>query len=190
MNKDSYLNDLSQATVKIESFDEESFETVKGNHKKTIVGAILLVIVVAIVYIYLSLPVKMIDLVNQNIAFAMDWAQKNHVSVEINGVFHEEIEADMIIDQSKEPEKTISKNETILLTVSQGINPEKIIELPAFDSNWTKTSIATWVIENKLTNYQFINESSPSVETNHFIRYEITDSIFKRDSKITIYIAN
>jgi beta-lactam-binding protein with PASTA domain len=157
MSEKGFLEQLNEKDSKPESFEPEHFEKVKKSHLKYYIVGLLLIVSFFGAFYILNRPVEMIDMVKMNANDALIWASKNNVQLISVDVFSDTEESGIVISQSILPQTRVSKTDIVELTVSKGIDPDKVIVLPTFDSQWTKTAIIAWIEENHVSNFQFMS---------------------------------
>ena len=189
MSKQSYLDQLEQTTNQLESFQQETFEPVKKSYTKLLVWLVIIIGISGAFIIWINQPVEVAALTGLTLKQAQNWADNNKVELIIETEYDFDQPQDVVIKQSPLATTSIKQNEAVTIVVSLGVNPQEIISLPAFDSTWTKDEVIQWVLTNKLTNYQFINQKNSDVETNYLISYSIDSDPFKREDRIEFTIA-
>jgi eukaryotic-like serine/threonine-protein kinase len=192
MSEKGFLEQLDKKESKPESFQPEHFERVKkSNFKYYFLGLLLIVVVFGAFYIY-NQPVIMINMTGMNENDATLWANKNDVQLIYTDVYSEDEALGKVVSQSIPESTKLNKSDVVKLTVSMGIDPDKVIPLPVFDSLWTKTAIISWIEENHVSNYQFVSiedeAANDSTLLDFFTESDSTDSI-KRSDLIVFNIA-
>ena len=76
-------------------------------------------------------------------------------NVVFNRVFSETVAEGTVISQSIEPGRTVSGNNSIVVTVSKGADPNYRITLADF-SEMDQSSIEKWLEDNRIESYQFV----------------------------------
>lgn len=192
MSEKGFLEQLNEKGNKPESFEPEHFEKVKKSKLKYyIVGLLLIVSVVGALYIF-NQPVVMIDMIGLSENDAMLWANKNDIQLVFVDVYSETEEAGAVISQSIPSQTHVSKTDIVELTVSMGMDPNKVISLPQFDNLWTKSAIIAWIEDNHISNYQFISIVDDTATDNSLLDFSTENGsldTMKRSEPILFNIA-
>lgn len=192
MAEKGFLEQLNEKDGKPESFQPEHFEKVKKSNLKYYVIVLTLIVGIVGAFYVFNQPVVMIDLVGLSENDAALWATNNHVQLIYTDVYNDDVDLGDIVSQSIPEATKLNKSDAVELTVSMGIDPNKVIPLPVFDSLWTKSTIISWIEENHISNYQFVSiedeVASDSTLLNFSTESESTDSI-KRSELIVFNIA-
>lgn len=192
MSEKGFLEQLNEKQSKPESFEPEHFEKVKKSRLKLYFVGLLLIISVIGAFFVLNQPVVMIDMAGMNENDAMLWANKNDVQLIVVDVYSETEKSGIVVSQSVPSQTKLNKSDVVELTVSLGIDPDKVISLPQFDNLWTKSAIIAWIEENHISNYQFVSfvdeETIENTLLNFSTESESLDTI-KRSELIVFNIA-
>jgi serine/threonine-protein kinase len=186
------LNEVNaKEEVKNESFKKESFEAVKPDRTKYFILAGIVAVALMGFFLITNQKIVMEDIVGWNVSDAKAWASANEVQLVVSEVYNE-TPAQTILTQSVLEGEKISAKSSIQVDVSLGYDPKEIIVLPSFDETWTKTRILTWLEENGITNYTFINEENESLISGTLLSYEtpetVTDYLREQDIEFTVSI--
>jgi eukaryotic-like serine/threonine-protein kinase len=192
MSEKGFLEQLNDKGGKPESFQPEHFEKVKkSNHKNYFIGILLISGIFGVFYL-LNRPVVMIDMVGMNKNDAMLWADNNEIQFIYTDFYNDTTETGKVISQSVPNQTKLNKASVVELTISKGIDPDKIISLPLFDNSWNKASIIAWIEENHISNYQFISVVAEGVNDStlldFFVESKDTNTL-KRSDRIVFNIA-
>lgn len=190
MDNQSFLKQLKPIEQNLESFQQETFETVKKNYIKPIILILFLLVISYGGWLLINQPISMGDFIGKNVQQVQLWAEKNQIDLEIVWLYHEDIKAEMVISQSVLADTKLTDNQTLVVEVSLGIDLDKVIALPDFDQTWNKEQIVQWVLDNKLTNYQFINQKNADVAVDTLIAFEMLEDVFTRSTRIIFTIAS
>jgi serine/threonine-protein kinase len=192
MSEKGFLEQLDKKESKPESFQPEHFERVKkSNLKYYFLGLLLIVVVFGAFYIY-NQPVIMISMIGMNENDATLWANKNDVQLIYTDVYSDSEESGKVISQSIPAQTYLNKTDIVELTVSLGVDPDKVISLPQFDSQWSKSAIIAWIEENHISNYQFVSivdEEAPESTLLNFSMESDSPDTIKRSDLIVFNIA-
>lgn len=192
MSEKGFLEQLNEKESKPESFEPEHFEKVKkSRYKYYSIGVLLIITVLGALYM-LTRPVVMIDMVGMSENDAVLWANKNDVQVVFVDDFSETEPVGTVMSQSIEASANVNKSDIVELTVSKGIDPDKVISLPQFDNLWTKSDIVAWIEDNHISNYQFVSivdETAPSNSLLDFSTENGSLNSIKRSEPIVFNIA-
>ncbi|MEI8200398.1 MAG: PASTA domain-containing protein [Eubacteriales bacterium] len=190
----SYLDTMTE-TSKPESYSQEKFVAVKNGRKKTkimIAAAVAAVLLAGGYFIYTTLDsVKIPALVGMTLTDATDWASKNKITLSAQSVYDFNTDDGIILTQEIASGKTIRKNSTITIQVSQGANPDEAISFPDI-SSMTTSQIEAWISDNKLTGVKIATANSDVVAVDKVISYTMTDDTeanFKRKSRVTVNVS-
>jgi len=154
----------------------------------TIVIAILLFAGSFTIYTAAS-TTKMKNFVGVEYKNMASFVSQNNLSIVKNEEYSETITKNIIISQDVAENETIKKGSTIIVTVSAGPDPEKVIEVPDFKA-MTHSMIMAWKDENKLSNVTIRTQYDAKVEEGGFLNatfVEGSQEHFKRKNRLTIY---
>lgn len=130
---------------------------------------------------------------DKTLAEAQAWATKNSVELDTSYKYDMKVNADIVITQSVQADKKISKHNLLKLTVSSGANPDEKIDVPDF-TTMTASKIQAWIDDNKLTNTTISEENSDTIDSGGFIKATYRDistdqDNFKRKDYLTISVS-
>lgn len=165
-------------------------------NKKTLIlsftAITLLATIVLLSVIFLLTPnIKVPDFTNMTLSEVESWIIESKIDeekYEISHEFSEEIEKDYVIRQSIEPENVIKKDEILIITISDGKDPDYIVTIPDF-TNKTEDEIEKWFEENLFTNFEFEYIQSDNTEKGKFVGLNVTDNNQPRSALILITIS-
>ncbi|NLC96133.1 MAG: PASTA domain-containing protein [Erysipelotrichaceae bacterium] len=165
-------------------------------NKKTLALIILassLIVIVGILLTFMLLSNKKIvvpDFSDKTIDDVETWISENKLEESAYDYiyeYNEEIEDDYIISQSINPGEAL-KDEKLIITVSDGKDPDYIVLIPDFN-NKTHVEIEEWFIENLFTNYEFEYVQSDTIEKEKFVSLNVTDNNQARSALILVSIS-
>jgi beta-lactam-binding protein with PASTA domain len=193
MSEKRFLDQLNEKENKPESFEPEHFERVKKSRLKYFFyGLLLISSIIGALYMF-NRPTVMVDMIGLNENDALLWANKNDVQLVFMKDYSETAATGTVISQSIMPQTALHKSDIVELTVSLGIDPDKLITLPSFDSQWSKSDIVGWIEDNHITNYQFVSAEDETAVEDSLIGFSTEngslDSI-KRSDQIVFTIAS
>ncbi|MDO5440874.1 MAG: PASTA domain-containing protein, partial [Erysipelotrichaceae bacterium] len=173
-NKD-FLSQFS-TNNKPDSFKEEERIPVTNNKKPInpkfiIIGAISLLVIVALVVIIFIIPkIKVESFVGLKKEDAVAWIRQQ--GIETSGIiFKEEYDFDnevgVVLSQDPESGKVNNKAK-MTFVISKGPDPDEKIIVPDLKT-MDKDSINAWIKENKLSSTRINSTYSDTVEENNFI---------------------
>ena len=93
----------------------------------------------------------------------MDSASVPERNVVFNNIYSETVAEGTVISQNIEPGRTVAGNNSLIITVSKGSDPNYKIVIADF-SEMDQNAITGWFDENRIENYQFVfavNENRP-----------------------------
>ena len=192
MSEKGFLEQLNEKEGKPESFQPEHFEKVKKSNLKYYLIGLLVVVGVLGVFYMLNRPVVMIDMVGMNENDVNLWAKNNEIQLIYTDLYSETVEAGKVISQSIMEKTNINKGDIVELSVSRGIDPDKVILLPLFDNFWSKSAIVAWIEENHISNYHFISVVDEAADEDTLLEYSVESEsadTFKRSDRIVFNIA-
>ena len=162
--------------------------------------ALLVIILVLIIGIIVTLVLFMnasnqrIDVINHvgsTSEQVQQWCSDNKLD-ETHCVFtmqySETVPEDNIIAQSIESGSTMSENDTITFTVSQGKDPDYEVTLPDF-STMNETEVMQWFQDNLFTDVTYEYQVDPDAEDGSFLSINITTPSAKRSDAILVTFA-
>ena len=177
----------------------ELFEKDPGSGKRRarrIIFSVLAVIIVLLLgglLYYSSQVVKLPNLIGDYADRAEVWALQNNIFLELKEEFNTEFGRGIVIHQEPAPGEKLFKGDSVMMTVSRGINPDEHIPLPDF-SQMELSEIQEWIEENKAENVTINWEYSDEVPSNRFIRKEfrsnaVTEENYKRKDRMIIVMS-
>lgn len=153
----------------------------KRRNKIILITTACAVAFVSIGFIYFnSSRINMPDFVNVTKQEVVSWANKNKMQVIYEEQFSLDIEADLIIEQSVEPNTKVKKGSDLKMMVSTGADPDELVAIPEFKT-MKASEIESWVADNKMRYIQVEYVFSEDVEKDTFISFEITDKDVSKD---------
>lgn len=188
-----------QTVPEFDNVRYELFEKDPGSGKRRarrIIFSVLAVIVVLLLgglLYYSSQVVKLPNLVGDYADKAEVWALQNNIFLELKEEFNTEFGRGIVIHQEPAPGEKLFKGDSVMMTVSRGLNPDEHIALPDF-SQMELSEIQEWIEENKAENVTINWEYSDEVPSNRFIRKEfrsnaVTEENYKRKDRMIIVMS-
>ncbi|MFA5676220.1 MAG: PASTA domain-containing protein [Christensenellales bacterium] len=155
-------------------------------------GAVIAVIVILLIILLPGGGVALPDFSNMTLTQAQLWARENNVLLNSESEYSDEVAAERIISQDKEPATRIGRGDFVRVTVSLG--PDLSITLPLPDlMSLTSRQIEAWAQENFMTRVRITAEFSDTVPAGNVIRFEVNDEtavdVVRRDSPVYIIIS-
>jgi len=186
-----FLSEINQEKSKVESFQKETFESIRPDRTKYIwmIGVVLVALIGA--YFLFNQKVTVVDMTGWTTTDAATWAGTNSVQLVSSSIYSESVAADSIISQSISAKTKISKDATVQITVSLGPDPTTKITIPEFDITWTKARLLTWLSDNAITNYAITTLVDGTRAANLYVSYAIPDtsaSEFQRQDTINFVV--
>ena len=193
-----FLGSLAEETKKPASFQEEKVTRVekkpvnKGIIAGVIVGALL--IGALCYYLFLMPKITMENFVGRTTSEFSAWARQNEietVGVVMNQQYSNDYEEGIILSQNIEAGTKIKKNAKITLAVSQGADPNELIDFPDL-KEMTLSEINAWIKANKLQNTKVSQTYSDEVEEGRVISYDmknVEEEDFTRGTTLTITVS-
>ena len=157
-----------------------------------VVGSVVTVVACYLIYFQMT-RVKMPDFVDKSITDVRKWATENRMEIDMKPAYSLKIESNDVMKQNVSPGKKIKKGSTIVLTVSDGADPEEVIPLPDFKS-MSEPEVQAFVEENKAENLSIMSEYSDKVEKGKYIRSEfsnkeVTADTYRRRDSVNVYFS-
>ena len=176
MNK--FLDSINEKEeiVKNESFQKEQFHEIKPDRTKYYYIAAIALVVMVGAYFLLNQKVTVTNFVGWTVSDARTWASSNELNIVVHEVYDDSEVGEVISQNILEGEK-LSANSSIELEVSIGFDPQEVIDLPDFDETWTKTKVTTWLNENGITNFTFINVEDETKTSGTVIGYDTPETV-------------
>lgn len=172
--------------------DEERFDLKTKILAGVVIGLILLLCAFGL-YIWLSggSKVKVPNFAGQTKEQVQTWAKDNKISdkkVEFKYEYDDRVPVDVVIAQDPKAGKKLKKN-TLVITLSQGADPESEIELPTL-ANLTREEAEAWFNDNGFTNvvYETLESSLPDGTVISVTPAE--GQSVKRSASVTVVIAS
>lgn len=179
VGKDTRSQAMKSPKTKIAT-TEHVTEKDETHHKRMLIrngiigAAILLLGIVAILIFRWSNQVSVADFSGKPLSEANVWALSNRITVESETVFDLSQPKGNVIEQNKKPNSSVQRGSTIRFKVSDGPNPEEVIQVPDF-SEMTTAQVRTWINENHATNANINEVNDEKVANMRFIRVEFTN---------------
>ena len=141
----------------------------------------------------LSNQVTLKNFIGTSIDEAKTWGLTNRITIETEYEFSLEYDEDIIISQSREPQKKMQKGAVLSFIVSKGADPEERILLPDF-SEMDTDQVYEWRDENKASGVNVNLEYSDTVPSGSLIRMQFNDSSvnesnYTRQDVLLIYMS-
>lgn len=166
--KPGFLNEVTTQSDNLESFKKEEFVKVTANKKPILVIVSILVLSSLGLWFFLSQKTEVPDFVSWTLSDVNAWTQSHDIQLVYQGVYSAE-SVDTVITQDIQAGTQVNANSVISVEVSQGLDPDEVIVLPAFDSTWDKTALLKWLSDNELGSYRFELATDSNLQPNAFI---------------------
>lgn len=139
-----------------------------------------------------SKSITLINFVGKTKAEIIQW--RDEVKLEekrLNFIseYDEAVEKDIVLKQNFEEKHILQSSETLEITLSNGPDPDKEFEVPAF-KNMTMQEIQKWFDERKFSNVSFSFEDNKDIKKDIFVKMTPTEKNLKRSDKINIVISS
>ncbi len=134
---------------------------------------------------------EVIDFTDQTKKDVQAWAQENEVgdeSLQFEYAFDEEKAKDTVLSQSIPAGEFLEAGELLTVTLSDGPDPDKELELPDFTGKKLE-EIQKWFTDNLFKNVTFATEETDEIEEGVFVSMEPASAKAKRSDKITVKTA-
>lgn len=133
------------------------------------------------------------DFVSKEVSDARSWLSENNLILETEQAYNDNAEINLVLEQGQKAGKKVKKGSKVQLTVSQGPDPNALLELPDF-MTMTKSQAEEWKSMNKAENITFIDEYNDSVESGkaakvEFNNKDVTGDTYQRKEKVKIYFS-
>lgn len=159
-----------------------------------VVILILIVGIIAALVLFLNTSESRIEVINHvgsTSEAAQQWCDENKLD-QTHCVFtlqySETVPQDNIIAQSIESGSTMSENDIITFTVSQGKDPDYEVTLPDF-TTMNETEVMQWFEDNLFTDVTYEYQVDPEKEDGSFLSINITTPTAKRSDAILVTFA-
>jgi len=186
-----FLSEINQEKSKVESFQKETFESIKPDRTKYIwMFGVVLVALIGVYFLF-NQKVVVVDMTGWTTTDAATWAETNSVQLVSSSIYSESVDVDSIISQSVSAKTKIPKDATIQITVSLGPDPTTKITIPEFDITWTKARLLTWLSDNAITNYAITTVVDDTRDANLYVSFAIPDTSaaeFQRQDTINFVV--
>jgi len=186
-----FLSEINQEKSKVESFQKETFESIKPDRTKYIwMFGVVLVALIGVYFLF-NQKVVVVDMTGWTTTDAATWAETNSVQLVSSSIYSESVDVDSIISQSVSAKTKIPKDATIQITVSLGPDPTTKITIPEFDITWTKARLLTWLSDNAITNYAITTVVDDTSDANLYVSYSTPDTSateFQRQDTINFVV--
>lgn len=202
-DKKDYLSQLAKEAgdKQLESFQEEKVERVVKQHKpmnkKIIIGGLVGVVLIGILsyFLFFSAKIEMPNFVGKSESDVLAWVKQYGISnqgIVMNEEYNFDVEKDVIISQSIEPNTKVKPDVILTLVKSKGADPTESVEFLANATMATKDEINDWITENKLTKAKITSEYSSTVAENQVIKIDLrglNEADFKRNSTVVFTVS-
>lgn len=133
------------------------------------------------------------DFVSKEVSDARSWLSENNLILKTEQAYNDNAEINLVLEQGQKAGKKVKKGSKVQLTVSQGPDPNALLELPDF-MTMTKSQAEEWKSMNKAENITFIDEYNDSVESGRAAKVEfnnkdVTGDTYQRKEKVKIYFS-
>ena len=168
------INDKEE--VKNESFQKEKFQEIKPDRTKYYIIAAIAAVVLVASYFLLNQKIEVTNMVGWTVSDARTWASSNELNIVVHEIYDDNDIGEVVSQNILEGEK-VSANSSIELEVSLGFDPKEVISLPDFDETWTKTKVITWLEENGIDNFTFINVEDETKTSGTVIGFDTPETV-------------
>lgn len=159
--------------------------------KYAIIGAVAIVAAVLLFFgIRMFRSVEIMDFTGRTWNEATQFGLANGISVQQNETFNIEFDEGVIFGQSVEPGTTLQRGSVLVLDVSQGADPNEVLDLPDFE-DMTTGQITTWRTQMRAVSaIQIREEYHEAIEAGQFITLEHPPAVdlanFTRRDSLTV----
>ncbi len=128
------------------------FNSGKRKKKYVILGSFLLILFFAfsIGSSYLN-NFKVIDFSNMSLSDAVEWFEKNDIELVQEYEYSDMVDEYHVISQNVKSGTLIKDTKSIILSISEGPNPNKMVAIPSM-IGWTSDQVLEFVLKNNLSN--------------------------------------
>lgn len=166
----------------------------KKSVKVIMVGIVAGVISIATTITILALSnssVKVKNFIGLSKKYVEVWKNENKVNddqVQYEYIYSEETEENIVMKQSLREGEVLEQDATMIITLSQGADPDKEFALADF-SGKTEQEIKDWFTNNKFTNVVYEYEMNDELPESTFISMEpCAGTTVKRSDKVTVKV--
>ena len=166
----------------------------KKSVKVIMVGIVAGVISIATTITILALSnssVKVKNFIGLSKKYVEVWKSENKVNddqVQYEYIYSEETEENIVMKQSLREGEVLEQDATMIITLSQGADPDKEFALADF-SGKTEQEIKDWFTNNKFTNVVYEYEMNDELPESTFISMEpCAGTTVKRSDKVTVKV--
>lgn len=166
----------------------------KKSVKVIMIGVIAGVISIATTITILALSnssVKVKNFIGLSKKYVEVWKSENKVNddqVQYEYIYSEETEENIVMKQSLSEGEVLEQDATMIITLSQGADPDKEFALADF-SGKTEQEIKDWFTNNKFTNVVYEYEMNDELPESTFISMEpCAGTTVKRSDKVTVKV--
>lgn len=137
-------------------------------------------------YVIKELPIE--DFRNKLISYVETWESKYHANVNYTFVYDDFYSANLVISQSRYPDKKFFENDILDVNISRGPDPDKEIYLPDF-TGYTIDKIFSFIESEKLVNYEILYEYSTEFPRSVYMSSTIDTPTMKRSDPIEFTVS-
>lgn len=172
-----FLNSINEAEEsKNESFQKEKFVAIKKDYTKLYITAAVAVVAIIASFFFLNQKVDVTNMIGWSLSDANNWASSNELQLVVHEIY-DEAEANTVISQNVLEGERVAQKSSIEVELSLGFDPKAIITLPSFDESWTKTQVLTWLEENGIENFTFVNVEDETMLSGTVLSVSTPESI-------------
>lgn len=174
------INEDKESKV-LESFQVEKYETtVKRPSFIPLVSVLLIISVLSAAYLLLfDRSAVVVDFTGMAVEQVEAWAVANDVMLLKQEKFDDRLSG-TVISQNFEAGYNMRRQDTMVVTLSQGPDPYERVSFPDFDSQWSRISVQQWLEQEQIQNFAFRFINDEAVEADYLVNYVLVGA--KEDS--------
>lgn len=190
------LNDgPTPSSYRTETFTKIEKKKMNFNPKLIIGLVVALLLVFALIFYLFFMPhIKVPDFVGKQLTEFTSWTTQNGIdrqNVLVNNEYSFEYSKGTIIAQSAKPNSKIKKSTKLVITTSNGADPDEKIDFPDL-KNMNMDEINKWIEDNKLLKSKVVTKFSDTVENGKVISYDlknVTENNFTRGTSLEVVVS-
>jgi beta-lactam-binding protein with PASTA domain len=187
--KPGFLNEVNEKDESLESFKQEKFVKIAAKKKPIWIIVLVLVLAGSSSWFFFNQSTEVPDFTQWTLTDVNNWTESHEIQLVYKAVYSE-VPVDLIISQDLQAGTQVKSDGVLVVEVSQGVDPDQIIDLPAFDASWDKIALLKWVTDYQIPNARFEIVVDPKLENNRLVSFSVSDplGVFQRSDEIVFLI--
>jgi len=158
----------------------------------TVAALLVVTIAAGIYYLNTDAAITVLAFTGETKEDVQSWMSKNKLSdsrVSFEYQYDETAAQDSVISQSIAEGKTLSVKDVLVITLSNGPDPDKEVTLPDFTGK-SQDEVSKWFDDNLFTNVTYEFMADETVAKDVFLKLSVSGTSAKRSDAITVTISS